>query len=89
MTSGAESPTVEFGAWLEKTLRDKRMTISELSERARVSRGTLYHYIKGRRVPDRVALDRVARALGIEAESMPTVVPKRNGRPPLPKEDDE
>lgn len=89
MAIEAGSPTVGFGAWLEKTLKDKRLTISELSERAKVSRGTLYHYIAGRRVPDQVALDRVAKALGLAAEAMPPVARKKNGRPPLPKDQEE
>lgn len=70
-----------FGDWLQGELNSRRMTVQELAEKARISRGGIYHYLKNKRVPDQTAIARIAGAFSIELSSLPATTPKRVGRP--------
>lgn len=70
-----------FADWLAKMLSDKRLSVGEFHQKAKISRAGVYHYLRGERIPDQAALTRIAGALSLTVEELPTVIPKKAGRP--------
>lgn len=68
---------VVFSEWLKDRLKDKPgWTAGTLAERARISRAAAYFYRDGLRVPNEIALVKIASAFGIERSSMPQFAPR-------------
>jgi len=70
--------TTKFSEWITDQLKKKTgWTFGTLAERAKISRAAAYFYRDGLRVPNEVALVKIANALGIERSSMPQFTPKQ------------
>lgn len=66
-----------FSEWIKDQLKDKPgWTFGTLAERARISRAASYFYRDGLRVPNEIALVKIALALGIDRTSMPSFLPR-------------
>lgn len=66
-----------FSEWFKEVLHEKRMSAGEFSQRARISRAASYFYLDGSRVPNEMALVKIAVALGIDRASMPSFALRR------------
>lgn len=67
----------KFSEWIKARLKEKAgWTAGTLAERARISRAAAYFYLDGSRVPNDVALSKIALALGVERNSMPSFTPR-------------
>lgn len=52
----------------KRLLEDRQMTAPQLARRARISDGTIYHWLDGRTFPSRKTQAKVARILGVTVE---------------------
>ena len=67
-----------FSEWIKEKLKEKAgWTGGTLAERARISRAGAYKYITGERVPNEIALKKIAAALQIDRSSMPSFILRR------------
>lgn len=69
-----------FGEWFKATLKAKRLSGGEFSQRSKISRAAVYFYMDGTRVPDMETVGRIVSALGVSPESVPAFERKPVGR---------
>lgn len=67
--------TAVFSEWFGKQIEGK-MSAGEFAQKAGISRAAAYFYKSGDRVPDRTALAKIARALGLNLADLPEFAPK-------------
>lgn len=72
------SEEIYFSAWFSARLHEKRMSAGEFAQRARISRAASYFYLDGSRVPNEMALAKIAVGLGIDRASMPQFIQRRS-----------
>jgi hypothetical protein len=70
-----------FASWLKGALDKRRLTGTELAERADVSKASVYFYLDGSRIPGPDAVAAVCAALCLPVESVPTFERRAVGRP--------
>lgn len=61
---------LEFGKRVYKAIVDQGITQSELARRAGLGRDSVSQYVRGRSVPSPLNLNKLADALGMEAEDL-------------------
>lgn len=67
-----------FSEWIKDRLKERAgWTAGTLAERARISRAAAYFYLDGTRVPNALALNKIACALDIDRVSLPSFAPRR------------
>lgn len=69
-----------FGEWFKATLKEKRLSGGEFSQRSKISRAAVYFYLDGKRIPDEATLGKIVVALGVAPESVPAFQRKPIGR---------
>lgn len=70
-----------FANWFRNVLSDKRLTASEVAERARISKASCYFYLSGTRLPDPDFVVKLCTALRIPPESVPAFQRRAVGKP--------
>ena len=60
----------EFARRLQAALLDKGWNQSELSRRARINRDNVSNYVRGKRLPSAIILDKIVQALGTKVEEL-------------------
>ncbi len=70
-----------FSRWFARILSDKRMTASELADRARMSKASLYFYLSGARIPDQDSVLKLCAALRVDPSTVPEFERRKVGQP--------
>lgn len=68
----------DFATWYKAQLFEKRTNAGEVAGKARISRAASYFYTNGSRVPSPETVAKIAAALGVPADQVPTFTPKIN-----------
>lgn len=71
-----------LGEWLSKRIKAKNLGIEEFSQKAKMSRAALYHFMKDTRRPSDLMIARICKALGVPVEEgKAQYTPRKAGRP--------
>ena len=63
--------TVPFSAWLRSKMKPGETGDSFANIEPRISRASVYHYLKGVRQPNAAAIEKIAQKLQISVEDIP------------------
>ena len=70
-----------FADWFREALKKSRLSGTELAERSRVSKASMYFYLDGSRIPGPGAVQKICEALHVPLESLPTITRRPVGVP--------
>jgi transcriptional regulator with XRE-family HTH domain len=70
-----------FANWFRNVLSDKRLTASEVAERARISKASCYFYLSGTRLPDPDSVAKLCAALRVDPSAVPAFQRRLVGKP--------
>lgn len=74
---------VEFAQWLQRQLTRREWSQADFAKRLETSTGSVSMWLKGKRVPDPLSVDKIADALGMDFDYVMTMVGHRPSVEPL------
>jgi hypothetical protein len=70
-----------FSTWFRHQLEDRRLTASDVAERAHLSKASCYFYLDGRRIPDADSVAKLCAAMRIDPATVPEFERRPVGQP--------
>lgn len=81
-TLKTQLPNSPLGTWIISKIEDRNLLLSEVAERAKISRVALHYILKGQRTPTDGTIARICKVLGVTVQDAKAFYTLRKaGRP--------